>query len=78
MKRTYEAVDVMDLVPKYIPEEVMDRFGDTHRVSFGDAFATLINVDQLSDILMYDFDVDMNEEDFKAEFGENTLIDLGS
>lgn len=77
MKRTYEVVDVLDLVPKYIPQEVMDRFGNTDKVTIGDAYATLINAEHLGDILIEDFDVPFFIKDFEAEFGKNTLIDLG-
>lgn len=75
-KITYTAINLYDLVPKYIPQDVYVNFGDTGRVCFGDAHATLIDADQLQGILIDEFDVPFVVRDFELEFGDTTLINL--
>ena len=78
-RHRFTCVNVDDLVPDFIQQDIVDHLSDTGKVSFGDAKATLVTpeqfaevVDELSGVITF------NITTFKKVYGNNTLINFGS
>jgi len=78
--RTYNYVTLMDFCQEFglDTEDVYDMISDSDSVSFGDAYDTLIFIDQLFDVLDQ---FGMDTEEIQQKLGnknQNLLISLGS
>lgn len=64
-----------------LESDILDRFSDTGKVTFGDAYATLISPAQMKEIcddLSDDGESIFSADTFRKRYGKDTLIDLGS
>lgn len=77
-RHRFTCVNVDDLVPDFIPQEVLDHLPDTGKVSFGDAKATLVTPEKFAEVADEVYSVPFNVNSFKRVYGNNTLIDFGS